>query len=896
MIKLTGPIRIAALVLLSFPAMIRAQIASGTLDVRVRRGGVTVIVTGSPDFTVRAVSDADGEVKFLLPYGDYTVSSGGDRKRVHVAPLAVTHAVLQPGRMVEAVRPPAPQTFSVPAQLLMNNPGIVTDPLDFAGLQNNRLALISLRGMSWTNTSYRLQGMDATDSYQPGIPLVLADTHALDGISLSEEPDIGLFIRNPGESWHAALTTSDTGSGLTSDNLPPPSQRGEVLQPEGYRWFTNDHAETGGPVTRRADIFLSGTGQWASQTVQQAQPGNDLASRLLFANARGRVRLSSRDQLDAQYTGSRIDLSGWGFPQGIQALTGRPMGPSLYGVGGFPDLTEVDHMDFVQLGWTRILPASSGAGILQIRYGYSTAHLDTRPNRTISGASMTELTNPIGNSAPLWNLAVRTRHDFEAAYEPGEIAVAGTKHQVAVGGGWQAAHPRNRLEAPFDENVINAAGTPAFLVQLNTPLDSRESIESFSPYIHDHATLTRWLSVDAGVFADVSRGGLPAQSSPAGLFVPGRQFPARSEVIAWNSIAPRAGIALRVPDLPLVLRGSYARFERPLAGRYLDFANPNSLGGSEYSAATGQLLRRFGGPYSTVSPLLKQPYSDNFSLSAETSLRWRTTATVRLYRSDEKNRIAAIDTGVPFSAYSAQMIDDPGPDFIPGTFDDRQITVYPQNPATFGQDHYLLTNPPGLRGLNEGFLAEVSTQQRYATASAMFLAMKSFGPTNPGNGVFGNDFGVIGGLLGGKNALINASGHVFFDRAYAGKLEIDGRLPKKFGGVEIASIADYFDGLPFARQLLVTSLPQGPLLVATTIRGSPEGGNRAQYVLNWNLRASRDFALRVGTLSVSGNVFNILNGNHSVQEEDMSGPLFNQRLPIAIQAARFVRLGVGYRF
>src|SRR6185312_7018935 len=287
-------------------------------------------------------------------------------------------------------------------------------------------------------------------------------------------------------------------------------------------------------------------------------------------------------------------------------------------------------------------------------------------------------------------------------------------------------------------------------------------------------TLTRWLSVDAGVFADISRGGLPEQSSPAGFFAPARQFPARPAIIAWNNVAASAGLAFRVPRLPLVLRGSYGRFEHPLAGRDLDFANPNSLSGLEYSAATGQLLRRFGGPYSTVSPLLKQPYSDNFSLSAETSLPWRTTATARLYRSDEKNRIAAIDTGVPFGAYTAQAIADPGPDFISGTFDDQQITVYAQDPATFGQDRYLLTNPPGLRGLNEGFLAEVSTQQRYATASAMFLAMKSFGPTNPGNGVFGNDFGVIGGLLGGKNALINASGHVFFDRAYAGKLEIDG--------------------------------------------------------------------------------------------------------------------------
>jgi hypothetical protein len=41
------------------------------------------------------------------------------------------------------------------------------------------------------------------------------------------------------------------------------------------------------------------------------------------------------------------------------------------------------------------------------------------------------------------------------------------------------------------------------------------------------------------------------------------------------------------------------------------------------------------------------------------------------------------------------------------TFDDAQLTVSGQNPATFGQDRYLLTNYPGLPMLNSGLIAEV---------------------------------------------------------------------------------------------------------------------------------------------------------------------------------------------
>jgi hypothetical protein len=60
-------------------------------------------------------------------------------------------------------------------------------------------------------------------------------------------------------------------------------------------------------------------------------------------------------------------------------------------------------------------------------------------------------------------------------------------------------------------------------------------------------------------------------------------------------------------------------------------------------------------------------------------------------------------------------------------------------------------------------------------------------------------------------------------------------------GIEISNKVGYMDGLPFARQLLVSGLPQGPFLVEATPHGSPGGGNRSEYALNWNLRVSREF-------------------------------------------------------
>ena len=118
------------------------------------------------------------------------------------------------------------------------------------------------------------------------------------------------------------------------------------------------------------------------------------------------------------------------------------------------------------------------------------------------------------------------------------------------------------------------------------------------------------------------------------------------------------------------------------------------------------------------------------------------------------------------------------------------------------------------------------------------------------------------------------------------------------GRVDRSPIPD--DESPFppvrARRLLVTGLPQGPFLVATTVRGSPEGGNRAQYVINWNLRLSRQFGLPVGRFAVWADVLNLTNAGQKLQENDLSGPSFNLRLPVAIQPPRFVRIGFRYEF
>jgi hypothetical protein len=879
----------------------RAQLNLGILQCKAAdphgpAAHIRVEISGPSGSVIMAlISDVNGEFSAVLPYGIYTVRAAAIHAacRVRVRPLTTASCDLRSGenRTADAHEPVPSGAHDAAQILLFESPAAVVYPMDFANLANVRLPRISGQSSTWAATSFRLNGLDATDSYQPGKPVVLDDAAAEEAVVARESYataapadayEVATFLRGAGTSWHSRLAASATGSAFAGNNAPTGPDRGIVLWPEEFHWFTRDSVDVSGPITRWADISATATGQWASQTAPQWSSGAPINSRMLFGNARGRVRLSARDQLDALYSGSRLDLSKGGSPAGMEAFLASSLMPTFYGVEGFQNLRETDHFDFVQAGWTHEF---AGAGVLEVRYGYSPAHLDTTPVSGQNVPARLDLLDLAPADSPLSNLAVRTRHQIDAAYQSGEVRLARLTHSFSFGGGWERAHPQNRFQAPLATDVISSGGQPAFVVRLNTPTVSRERIESMAPYAGDTIRFGHSVTAALSLLLDPSRGEI------MGLHTGG------SAPISWVNVYPRAGIALLVPGFSrLTLHGNYARTYAPLAGRYLDFADPASLSALVYDAITGRLVERFGGAWSSIAPGLKRPYADTFDIAANLALPRQSSISVNLFRRDEKDRLAAINTGIPASAYYPATILDPGPDFIPGTFDDQKLEVYAQVPATLGHDQYLLTNPAGLRELSEAITAIASTHHQLLDIRASFTVEKSFGPTNPGSSVWINDPGIVGALYSNPNTLIDATGHPFMDHAFIGKFEAVLATPKRFGGLEFVNIVNYFDGLPFARELLVTGLPQGPFLIDTTLRGSPEGGNRAQYVLNWNLRITREFQMRFGHLKLAADMVNVLNNGNKIVESDLSGLLFNKRPALAIPPPRMLSLELAWRF
>lgn len=759
------------------------------------------------------------------------------------------------------------------------------EPRSFGGLAAGRLPFYAAQARSWTATRYSLNHLDVSDVYQSGRPLFLPDVEVLEKLRVSGA-SASAVVRTGGPDWRGRLSSAYTGSGLAFGNLTSRALRAGLLRSESFRWYTRDRVELAGRLGSRVDLSLSGAGQWASQTVPRDPLGRRLNTRLLIGTAATLIRLSRQDRLRAAFIGSRVDLSGYGMPAGFEALAARRMAPPFE---PHRDQREEDHLDSVQGAWMREAGANTA---WELRYGYVLGHLDTAlpPSRPGDSPRLDLLDGSFAGPPPLANLGVRARHHLAGLSR--HLVGQG---RLTAGFEWRRAHFRNRLTAPGDTHTVLAGGVPAGTVRLNTPLDSRGLLAELTVFVSGGLPLGSWIWLSAGSAFALARGVVPPQSSPPGAFVPAREFSERRTEIRWRDAAPWISVRFTPPFAArFSIAGHYRRTLKPLAGRYLDFANPNSLSGEEFSP-DGTLLRRFGGAFSAIDPRLARPYADEFAAGLQAGLPLAISGRLRLFRRDDRRRLAAINVGVPGASYRARSYRDPGADFSPGTFDDQVLQIWEQDPRTFGEDRFLLINT-SLGSFSAGLLAELERRTPRHWWRLSFAAQKGYATTNPGNAPWENDAGVVGALLADPNTLVNATGRVYFDRAYLARFLGATRLPRAFGALDAGLIVTYSDGLPFGRRLLVRDLAQGPLVVMATPRGSPEGGHRTEYLLAADVRIARSISLPRGALRLTVDVFNLPNLAHNTRERDWSAPEFNERLPLAIQPPRFIALGLEWEF
>jgi hypothetical protein len=767
--------------------------------------------------------------------------------------------------------------------------GAVIDKYQGGGLETGTAALFGAHGASWTENTYLLNGFDVTDPYTTGQPMINPD---YDGISemdvvTASKPamlagsgvSLAINTPQPDASFHATVRGFYSGNALQSENMNARLKSLGFPGPEMVNQLGDESGQLGGKLPLPGaswPFFVSFSSQQLSSDlggfVAPIDSHADHALVELAPYVRGGQRLDVL--LSAQQNFDSRD----GADPTVQ--------PSA-------TLRRTDDFQQMQARWRDVLSPES---VLQAGFALTHAGLSSGLQSGALGVSTLDLpTMTWSGAAPLATSGGRVRYAANTSMARVYDGIAG-KHVFTFGGDFDRSDIANSWNALDGIEQVLVDGTGAEAIKWNTPTEAREHVQNLAAFVQDAWQPFKWLSVPLGLRLDNSSGSAVGASGK----------------INWTTPEPRVAVVFPVSH-GVVIRGGWTRYGHALEGRYLDYGNPAALGGQVFRwqdtngdgqvepGELTQLLQVFGGPYSSISPNLKRPLTDELTLSGERQFGKHFAVWVGGFFRNTHGLIDPLDAGVPFSDYTPATITDPGLDGIIGGPTEQPLVVYNENPAALGKDFWVLSNTP-YDALAKGLDVELRWRfgQRFQ-ADLNFTGMLTRATTSVGYTSLENDTGVIGtdvtnpaiGSPGANpNALLFAPGLTYFDRGKFGKLNVYYQAPRK---VRVGVLARYNDGLPFGRELFVDTLNQGPIFV----RAMPYSdccGVRTLYNFTLDVRLEREFAVRMGTVSAMVDCFNLLNGNNNTFENPLTSPTFLERVPLSIQAPRLARLGFEWSF
>ncbi len=713
--------------------------------------------------------------------------------------------------------------------LLQNQePSTVTNRLEIGGTETAVPALFSAFGASWTENQYRLNGMDVTDPYIPGLPLINPDFDALaefqvitaskPAVAQASGESLELASPQPPEKLHGGAQMFASGGALQSNNMDARLQNFDFPGPLRLNSLLDGSLQLGGKLPAALGtlpFFVAFSTQQVAQNLGGfAAPINTGVNRALIDFA---PWSHGSQRLDLLYSGQHVFNSAQGAMPTVA--------PESTTHGN-------DNFNQFQARWTRFFRP---AALLSASFGVVNAIVSSSFQNGAQGTSTLDLPLLIFTGpAPLATSGLRTRYEAQSIFQAMFNGPLGS-HSLSVGVDWSRADIVERWYAMGNEEQVLVNGVGSELIRWNTPAQDQQYVQNVSEFVQDSWRPWKWLSLPIGLRIDTSTG----------------QADGANNGIQWTTVEPRLGFTVPLWPAGLVLQGSWSRYGHVLQGRYLDFGDPAALGGQVFALQNsngtglsqpqdvGALLRVFGGPYSAVAHNIARPYTDEISFGLQENLGNRLTAYVRFVRRDDHRLIALQNTGVPFSDYTPVQYTDPGNDGIYGTADDQALTLYNEKPSALGHDFLLLTNP-GLRATYYGtqFLVMARVRKSFEF-SVNFTAGKTAAQTAPGNNPFQDDTGFVGTLAIDPNTLVMSQGRTYFDRGYMGKVTGYYAAPH---GFYLAAVASYFDGSPFARLLFVNGFNQGPFFVKATPVGHP-GGFQTELNATIDVRLARDFHL-----------------------------------------------------
>ncbi len=758
--------------------------------------------------------------------------------------------------------------------------------IDVGGLWSTIPAYFSGRGGStWTQTSYSLNGMDVTDPFSKGMPLFYPDffaLHATQSINASAPPyalspggHFNLIAKQAESRFHGGISLFFIDKILQSSNISPELEEEGIFESHKFNLLIDGNFHISGPIIpEKLSFVTSFTSTHISRDIADYE-GNDKSS--VMSGLLGLKYNFEHSSIDFLWTGQIVSHPTYGAHRRVPEITTSD---------------RRDHYNIFQTIWRKNI---QNRHFLKAGLSIAQGHInsDFQPEsgpqygeeifrKILSGTAA----SAVKSTRNLWTLQIQG-NSFLSTHRK-------IQHRFQYGLQLQYASASSSEKIKDDLHLHFFGESPLEVVKFNTPIDHKETGLHFNVYFQDSITLADFLSAYFGLHLSGSRGWIPKNSESR-----------ETNGINWWNISPRLGLMVPLTSSKKsAIQLSAGRYYFTLPLEYLTYGNPGSLGGMVYDwndrnqdgwyqeGESGELLRRIGPRFAEIDPDLKRPYTNELTISLETVFGSSWHFSFGLFTRETKNLIAAVNTGVPFSAYRPVTIEDSGDDRIPGNHDDLTFTVYDQQKTTLGQDFFLLTSTEDKDRITNYYGADITLVKYFGEKLTFFFSLTATnanGTANPGNTHQENDEGVVGDLYSDPNTLINARGRVAFDRAYTGRIGVSYLAPFD---IRLGCIIKYYDGQPFARKLIVPDLTQGPFY----IQANPRGLSRYEYNRTVDIRLEKIFHLQKGKLRVILDGFNILNRALATEENEWTSPEYPLRYATEIQSPRVFRLGLAYEF
>jgi carboxypeptidase family protein len=286
--------------------------------------------------------------------------------------------------------------------------------------------------------------------------------------------------------------------------------------------------------------------------------------------------------------------------------------------------------------------------------------------------------------------------------------------------GWQQDR-RQDINADLTQQYRN--GVPTQVLIYNTPTGSRNNVDAdLGVYVQDTWTKRR-ITISPGLRIDYFNSSIPAQSVPAGRFVPARQFDAIPDIASWLNVSPRLGVSYDLFGTgKTAVKGNIGSYVQSQGTGFAATYNPMVI---STDTRTWNDLNRDDiaqenelGPTSNLNfgvrqnrnpaPDISRPYQWVYDLAVQHEVATGVSLSVSYNRRDFNEIIWTQNLLAPFSQYTLMSVPDP---LVAG----QTIPVYNLNRSALGLVDLLDDNSPNNRMYYQG--VDVTAAVRWRGAS-----------------------------------------------------------------------------------------------------------------------------------------------------------------------------------